>query len=103
LKNGRSAERKIEGKMLIKVKVFQNSKKEKITKKFEDSFEVKVKEKAITGKNKHRSIFAIKTSTSCPTSFREIAYITRDLAYERIRRTKDEQSMEAHYERYCVL
>ncbi len=35
--------------MLIKVKVFPASKKEKIIKKKEDSFEVKVKEKPIRG------------------------------------------------------
>ena len=36
--------------MLIKVKVFPNSKKEGIVKKSEDSFEVKVKEKPLKGK-----------------------------------------------------
>ena len=35
--------------MLIKVRVFPNSKKEEIIKKLEDSFEVKVKEKPIMG------------------------------------------------------
>jgi len=35
--------------MLIKVKVFPNSKKEEITKKSEDSFEVKIKEKPERG------------------------------------------------------
>jgi uncharacterized protein (TIGR00251 family) len=35
--------------MLIKVKVFPNSKKEEIIKKSEDSFEVKVKEKPVKG------------------------------------------------------
>jgi uncharacterized protein YggU (UPF0235/DUF167 family) len=35
--------------MLIKVKVFPNSKEEKIIKKKGDGFEVKVKEKAIRG------------------------------------------------------
>jgi len=35
--------------MLIKVKVFPNSKKEEITEKSEDSFEVKVKEKPERG------------------------------------------------------
>lgn len=36
--------------MLIKVKVFPNSKEEEIIKKSEDSFEVKVKEKPLEGK-----------------------------------------------------
>ena len=36
--------------MLIKVKVFPNSKKEEIIKKSEDKYEVKVKEKPIKGK-----------------------------------------------------
>ena len=36
--------------MLIKVKVFPNSKKEEIIKKSEDSFEVKVKEKPEKGR-----------------------------------------------------
>ncbi len=36
-------------KMLIKVKVFPNSKKEEIIKKSEDSFEIKVKAKPIKG------------------------------------------------------
>ncbi|PIU98342.1 hypothetical protein COS61_01955 [Candidatus Wolfebacteria bacterium CG03_land_8_20_14_0_80_40_12] len=36
--------------MLIKVKVFPNSKKEEVIKKSEDSFEIKVKEKPIRGK-----------------------------------------------------
>ena len=36
--------------MLIKVKVFPNSKKEEIIKKSEDSFEVKIKEKPEKGK-----------------------------------------------------
>ena len=35
--------------MLIKVKVFPNSKEEEIIKKSEDSFEVKVKEKPVKG------------------------------------------------------
>ena len=36
--------------MLIKVKVFPNSKKEEVIKKSEDSFEVRVKEKPEKGK-----------------------------------------------------
>jgi len=36
--------------MLIKVKVFPNSKKEEVTKKREDSFEIKVKEKPVMGR-----------------------------------------------------
>ena len=35
--------------MLIKVKVFPNSKKEEVIKKAEDSFEVKVREKPVRG------------------------------------------------------
>jgi len=35
--------------MLIKVKVFPNSKKEEVVRKTKDSFEVKVKEKPIQG------------------------------------------------------
>jgi len=35
--------------MLVKVKVFPNSKKEEIIKKREDEFEVKVKEKPVKG------------------------------------------------------
>lgn len=35
--------------MLIKVKVFPNSKKEEIVKKSEDSFKVRIKEKPIKG------------------------------------------------------
>ncbi len=35
--------------MLVKVKVFPNSKKEEIIKKKEDSFEVKIKQKPIQG------------------------------------------------------
>lgn len=35
--------------MLIKVKVFPNSKKEEVIKKSEDNFEIKVKEKPIKG------------------------------------------------------
>ena len=35
--------------MLIKVKVFPNSKKEEIVKKSEDSFEIKVREKPVMG------------------------------------------------------
>ncbi len=35
--------------MIIKVKVFPNSKKEEIIKKSEDSFEIKVKEKPVRG------------------------------------------------------
>ncbi|MCD6284020.1 DUF167 domain-containing protein [bacterium] len=36
--------------MLIKVKVFPNSKKEEIIKKSEDSFEIKIKEKPVGGR-----------------------------------------------------
>ena len=36
--------------MLIKVKVFPNSKKEEITEKSENNFDIKVKEKPVKGK-----------------------------------------------------
>jgi uncharacterized protein YggU (UPF0235/DUF167 family) len=35
--------------MLIKTKIFPNSRKEEVIKKSEDSFEVKVKEKPVMG------------------------------------------------------
>ena len=41
--------------MLVKVKVFPNSKTEKIIKKTEDSFEVRVKEKAEKGRANQRA------------------------------------------------
>ncbi len=42
--------------MLIKIKVFPYSKKEEITKKAEDSFEIKVKEKPIRGEANRRVV-----------------------------------------------
>lgn len=48
--------------MLIKVKVFPNSKKSQILKKSEDSFEVKVKEKPIKGAKQRNKIFEIKNA-----------------------------------------
>lgn len=42
--------------MLIKVKVFPGSKKEEITKKTEDSFEIKVKEKPVMGRANRETI-----------------------------------------------
>lgn len=47
--------------MLIKVKVFPNSKKEEITRKSKDSFEIKIKEKPIEGKANKR-VFEILVS-----------------------------------------
>ncbi len=54
--------------MLIKVKVFPNSKKEEITKKSEDSFEVKVKEKAIKGLANRAVISALSFYFKIPRS-----------------------------------
>ena len=47
--------------MLIKVKVFPNSKKQEIIKKSEDSFNVKVKEKPIKG-HANREVKKVLTS-----------------------------------------
>jgi len=43
-------------KMLIKVKVFPNSKKEEVIKKAEDSFEIRVKERPVKGEANRRVI-----------------------------------------------
>jgi len=46
--------------MLIKVKVFPNSKKEEVIKKSEDSFEVRVKEKPEKGKANREVVRVLK-------------------------------------------
>ena len=52
--------------MLIKVKVFPASKEEKIIKKKEDSFEVKVKEKPIRGKANRAVVDALSNFLNVP-------------------------------------
>jgi uncharacterized protein (TIGR00251 family) len=42
--------------MLIKVKVFPNSKKEEIIKKSKDSFEIKIKEKPVMGRANREAV-----------------------------------------------
>jgi len=42
--------------MLIKIKVFPNSKKDEVIKKKEDSFDIKVKEKPIEGKANKKAL-----------------------------------------------
>lgn len=54
--------------MLIKVKVFPNSKKEEIIKKTEDSFEIKVKEKPIRGLANKAVVNALSLYFNIPTS-----------------------------------
>ena len=54
--------------MLIKVKVFPNSKKEEIIKKAEDSFEVKVKGKAIEGRANKEAVRALAFYFKIPES-----------------------------------
>ncbi len=54
--------------MLIKVKVFPNFKKEEIIKKSEDSFEIKVKEKPISGKANKRVIEILSLYFKTPQS-----------------------------------
>jgi len=58
----------LEEKMLIKVKVFPNSKKEEIAKKSEDSFEVKVKEKPERGLANKRVIRILSSHFKIPES-----------------------------------
>lgn len=53
-------------KMLIKVKVFPNAKKEKIIEKDKDSFEVYVKEKAKEGKANKRVLKLISLYFKLP-------------------------------------
>ena len=54
--------------MLIKVKVFPNSKKEEIIKKSEDSFEVKVKEKPEKGRANKEVVRALSSYFKIPES-----------------------------------
>ena len=54
--------------MLIKVKVFPNSKKEEIIKKAEDSFEMKVKAKPIKGQANREVIKALASFLKIPES-----------------------------------
>lgn len=52
--------------MLIKVKVFPNSKKEEIIKKSENSFEVRVKEKPIKGQANRAVVEALSVYFKIP-------------------------------------
>jgi len=54
--------------MLIKVKVFPNSKKEEIAEKSEDSFEVKVKEKPERGLANRATIKILSSYFKIPES-----------------------------------
>ena len=54
--------------MLIKVKVFPNSKKEEIIKKSEDSFEVKVREKPEKGLANKKVINVLSSYFKIPSS-----------------------------------
>jgi uncharacterized protein YggU (UPF0235/DUF167 family) len=54
--------------MLIKVKVFPNSKKTGIIKKSEDSFEIRVKEKPIMGQANIGTIEALSSYFNIPWS-----------------------------------
>ena len=54
--------------MLIKVKVFPNSKKEEIIKKSDDSFEVKVKAKPIKGEANREVVRALAFYFKIPES-----------------------------------
>jgi len=54
--------------MLIKVKIFPNSKREEIIKKSEDSFEVKVKEKPERGKANREVIRVLSCYFKIPES-----------------------------------
>lgn len=53
-------------KMLVKVKVFANSKKEEIIKKTKDSFVIKVKEKPEMGKANRAVIAALSSYFKTP-------------------------------------
>jgi hypothetical protein len=54
--------------MLIKVKVFPDSKEEEIIKKSEDSFEVKVREKPIKGEANKRVLEMLSSYFKIPES-----------------------------------
>ena len=54
--------------MLIKVKVFPNSKKEEIIKKSEDSFEIRVKEKPEKGKANREVVRILSSYFKIPES-----------------------------------
>jgi len=54
--------------MLIKIKVFPNSKEEEVIKKSEDSFEVKVRAKPIRGLANRAVINALSLYFKIPTS-----------------------------------
>ena len=54
--------------MLIRVKVFPNSKKEEIIKKSEDSYEIKIKEKPIKGKANKAVLEALISFFKIPKS-----------------------------------
>ncbi len=54
--------------MLIKIKVFPGVKKEEITRKSEDSFEIKVKEKPIMGLANKRIIAILSSYFKIPES-----------------------------------
>jgi hypothetical protein len=54
--------------MLVKVKVFPNSKKEEVVKKAEDSFEVKVRERPMMGLANRGVIKALSSYFKIPES-----------------------------------
>jgi len=54
--------------MLIKTKIFPNSKKEEITKKSEDSFEIKVKAKPIQGATNREVLRVLSSYFKIPNS-----------------------------------
>ncbi len=54
--------------MLIRVKVFPNSKKEEIIKEREDSFEIKVKEKPVMGRANREAIKILASYFNIPES-----------------------------------
>ena len=54
--------------MLVKVKIFPNSKKEEIIKKSEDSFEVKVREKPEKGRANREAVRVLASYFKIPES-----------------------------------
>ena len=54
--------------MLIKVKIFPNSKKEGIVKKTKDSFEIKVREKPMMGRANREAIKVLASYFNIPES-----------------------------------